>query len=145
LCRHGTIARFAFSLHNKRAEPRGRCHCSEDLTRNTSKRRRYKKLAFNSDFVICTQLVDIDVVIYPGVGIARVGNSDISFVGPTKPHTPVFPGEKGEFREKGAFRDKAGRIKKQAAKFALYRRKNNKWEKLSVKKVESIEVRKEFF
>lgn len=53
------------------------------------------------------------VAIYPAIGIARVGNSpDGYFIGPTIPGThPVDPDD---------FRDKEGRIKRQAAKFFVY-------------------------
>lgn len=43
------------------------------------------------------------------------------------------------------FRDKEGKIKKQAAKFKLFERRDGKWEKLDIKKVESIEVRQQLF
>src|SRR5260370_18908174 len=51
--------------------------------------------------------------IYPGVGIARLGNSpDEYFVGPEAPGHPPKP--------LNAFKDPAGRIKRQAARFRLY-------------------------
>ena len=51
--------------------------------------------------------------IYPGVGIARLGNSpDEFFVGPETPGETASP--------VGGFKDKAGRIKRQAARFRLY-------------------------
>jgi L-Lysine epsilon oxidase N-terminal/L-lysine epsilon oxidase C-terminal domain/Iron-containing redox enzyme len=51
--------------------------------------------------------------IFPGVGIARIGNSpDEFFVGPETPGEPASP--------VGGFKDKAGRIKRQAARFRLY-------------------------
>src|SRR4051794_21793970 len=51
--------------------------------------------------------------IYPGVGIARIGNSpDEFFVGPETPGQTVEP--------VGGFKDNAGRIKRQAARFRLY-------------------------
>ncbi|MFM9707774.1 LodA/GoxA family CTQ-dependent oxidase [Streptomyces galilaeus] len=51
--------------------------------------------------------------IHPTVGIARVGNSpDEFFVGPETPGTPVRPA--------GGFKDAAGRVKRQAARFRVY-------------------------
>ncbi len=51
--------------------------------------------------------------IYPGVGIARLGNSpDEFFVGPETPGETASP--------VGGFKDEAGRIKRQAARFRLY-------------------------
>jgi hypothetical protein len=51
--------------------------------------------------------------IYPGVGIARLGNSpDEFFIGPETPGEAASP--------IGGFKDKAGRIKRQAARFRLY-------------------------
>lgn len=54
--------------------------------------------------------------IHPGIGIARVGNSpDTYFIGPELPGDPrsVEPPE-------GAFKDAAGRVKRQAARFRIY-------------------------
>lgn len=52
-------------------------------------------------------------VIHPGVGIARVGNSpEEYFIG------PEAPGELS--RPEGGFKDGAGRIKRQAARFRVY-------------------------
>lgn len=51
--------------------------------------------------------------IHPGVGIARIGNSpDEFFIGPENPGQAASP--------VGGFKDKAGRIKRQAARFRLY-------------------------
>jgi hypothetical protein len=51
--------------------------------------------------------------IYPGLGIARIGNSSTEFfIGPETPGQVVAP--------IGGFKDKAGRIKRQAARFRLY-------------------------
>jgi L-Lysine epsilon oxidase N-terminal/L-lysine epsilon oxidase C-terminal domain/Iron-containing redox enzyme len=51
--------------------------------------------------------------IFPGVGIARLGNStDEFFVGPETPGETASP--------VGGFKDKAGRVKRQAARFRLY-------------------------
>src|SRR5215207_9884753 len=52
-------------------------------------------------------------VIHPGVGIARVGNSpEEYFIGPEVPGQAPQPG--------GGFKDGAGRIKRQAARFRVY-------------------------
>jgi L-lysine epsilon oxidase-like protein len=51
--------------------------------------------------------------IYPGIGIARVGNSpDEYFIGPEAPGEVSQPD--------GGFKDSAGRIKRQAARFRIY-------------------------
>ncbi|WP_257165107.1 LodA/GoxA family CTQ-dependent oxidase [Bradyrhizobium sp. SRS-191] len=51
--------------------------------------------------------------IYPGVGIARIGNSpDEFYIGPEAPGQVMAPAT--------GFKDKAGRIKRQAARFRLY-------------------------
>src|SRR5215470_7235557 len=51
--------------------------------------------------------------IYPGIGIARVGNSpDEYFIGPAAPGEVPQPD--------GGYKDSAGRIKRQAAQFRIY-------------------------
>ena len=53
------------------------------------------------------------VVIHPAIGIARVGNSpDAWFLGPEVPGPHPVP--------EGGFKDEAGRIKRQAARFRLF-------------------------
>jgi hypothetical protein len=55
----------------------------------------------------------VSYAIYPGIGIARVGNSpDEYFIGPEAPGEVPQP--------EGGFKDSAGRIKRQAARFRLY-------------------------
>jgi hypothetical protein len=54
--------------------------------------------------------------IYPSIGIARIGNSQEHFFGPEQPGTT----------RKGPYRDEAGRIKRQAARFRVYGLNNNK-------------------
>ena len=55
----------------------------------------------------------VKAVIYPPVGVARVGNSpDGYFIGPEVPHPPV--------EEPGFYRDEKGRLKRQAARFRIY-------------------------
>jgi len=51
--------------------------------------------------------------IFPAIGIARVGNSpDDYFIGPESPDLPPNP--------TGGFKDAAGRVKRQAARFRVY-------------------------
>jgi hypothetical protein len=50
--------------------------------------------------------------IHPGIGIARVGNSEEYFVGPEIPYATAPP--------EGGYRDAAGRLKRQAARFRVY-------------------------
>ena len=51
--------------------------------------------------------------VFPGVGVARVGNSpDEYFIGPEAPDIPPDP--------QGGFKDASGRIKRQAARFRVY-------------------------
>ncbi len=54
----------------------------------------------------------VEARIHPGIGIARVGNSDEFFIGPEVPHATVKP--------KGGYRDGEGRLKRQAARFRIY-------------------------
>jgi L-Lysine epsilon oxidase N-terminal/L-lysine epsilon oxidase C-terminal domain len=52
-------------------------------------------------------------LVYPGIGIARVGNSETEyFIGPEAPGDVPQP--------EGGFKDDAGRIKRQAARFRIY-------------------------
>lgn len=55
----------------------------------------------------------VKAVIYPPIGIARVGNSlDEFFIGPEVPEPPAKPS--------GFYRDRDGRLKRQAARFRVY-------------------------
>src|SRR5579863_3176420 len=54
----------------------------------------------------------VKAVIHPGIGIARVGNSTEYFIGPELPYPTEPP--------KGGYRDKDGRLKRQAALFHIY-------------------------
>ncbi len=55
----------------------------------------------------------VSYAIYPGIGIARVGNSpDEYFIGPEAPGEVPQP--------EGGYKDSAGRIKRQAARFRIY-------------------------
>jgi L-Lysine epsilon oxidase N-terminal/L-lysine epsilon oxidase C-terminal domain len=54
----------------------------------------------------------VEARIHPGIGIARVGDSDEYFIGPEAP-CPTAPPE-------GGYRDPQGRLKRQAARFRIY-------------------------
>lgn len=54
----------------------------------------------------------VSVAIYPGIGVARIGNSDEYFIGPEVPQ-PVP-------QEPGFYRDQSGALKRQAARFRVY-------------------------
>jgi hypothetical protein len=55
----------------------------------------------------------VKAVIYPSIGIARVGNSPDAYdIGPEVPEPPAKP--------PGFYRDKHGRLKRQAARFRIY-------------------------
>lgn len=55
----------------------------------------------------------VKAVIYPSIGVARVGNSpDEWYLGPETPDPKPLP--------PGAYRDKKGRLKRQAARFRVY-------------------------
>jgi hypothetical protein len=65
-----------------------------------------------------TEFVDASSIqyckIHPGIAIARLGNStEEYFIGPEVPGQPAEP-------EDGLFKDKNGRIKRQAALFRIY-------------------------
>src|SRR5579872_2293722 len=50
--------------------------------------------------------------IFPKIGISRVGNSDEWFIGPESPGVPADP--------VGGYKDEAGRVKRQGARFRIY-------------------------
>lgn len=55
----------------------------------------------------------VRAIIYPAIGIARVGNSESEYViGPEVPDPPPLPA--------GYYRDKSGALKRQAARFRIY-------------------------
>lgn len=54
----------------------------------------------------------VEARIHPAIGIARIGNSEEYFIGPEVPRPTPPPG--------GGYRDKAGRLKRQAALFRIY-------------------------
>jgi hypothetical protein len=54
----------------------------------------------------------VEARIHPAIGIARVGNSEEFFIGPEIP-APVAP-------PRGGYRDRAGHLKRQAARFRIY-------------------------
>jgi hypothetical protein len=58
--------------------------------------------------------------IHPGIGIARVGDSnDEFFVGPEAPSVPAVLAQPGG-SSNGSYKDAAGRIKRQGARFHVY-------------------------
>ena len=58
--------------------------------------------------------------IHPGIGIARVGDSDDEFfVGPEAPGVPAVLAQPGG-SSNGTYKDAAGRIKRQGARFRVY-------------------------
>src|SRR5215510_10255338 len=55
----------------------------------------------------------VRALISPGIGIARVGNSDLEyFIGPEVPHFVPAP--------TGGYKDRSGALKRQAARFRIY-------------------------
>ncbi|MGY4346036.1 hypothetical protein ACVWXM_002503 [Bradyrhizobium sp. GM7.3] len=55
----------------------------------------------------------VRAIIYPAIGVVRVGNSESEYVvGPEVPDPPPLPA--------GCYRDKAGALKRQAARFRIY-------------------------
>ena len=59
--------------------------------------------------------------IHPGMGIARLGNSDTHFVGPEAPGVVPDPGGTGgPGPDGGTFKDDQGRMKRQAQRFRIY-------------------------
>ena len=64
--------------------------------------------------------------IFPAIGIARVGNAPDSFyIGPeTAGGLPILPGEAPQPFTPGDFRDSEGRLRRQAARFRIWRRQD---------------------
>ncbi|MBV8190488.1 MAG: LodA/GoxA family CTQ-dependent oxidase, partial [Alphaproteobacteria bacterium] len=59
--------------------------------------------------------------IHPGIGIARVGNSDEFYIGPEAPGVVVDPGgSNGPGPNGGTYRDRGARLKRQAQRFRVY-------------------------
>ena len=54
----------------------------------------------------------VAISVHPAVGIARVGNSDIYFIGPEQPGVNPVPD--------GGYKDQLGKLKKQAARFRVF-------------------------
>jgi L-Lysine epsilon oxidase N-terminal/L-lysine epsilon oxidase C-terminal domain len=54
----------------------------------------------------------VEARIHPGIGVARVGDSDQYFIGPEIPYRTAPPS--------GGYRDAQGRLKRQAARFRIY-------------------------
>ena len=59
--------------------------------------------------------------IHPGIGLARLGNSDEFFIGPEAPGVVVDPGGSGGPGPKGGtYRDSQARLKRQAQRYRVY-------------------------
>jgi len=59
--------------------------------------------------------------VFPGIGMARMGNSDEFFVGPESPGMVADPGgEGGPGPEGGSYRDSSNRLKRQAQRYRIY-------------------------
>jgi hypothetical protein len=59
--------------------------------------------------------------IHPGIGIARLGNSDEFYIGPEAPGVVVDPGgSNGPGPNGGTYRDSAARLKRQAQRYRVY-------------------------
>ena len=62
-----------------------------------------------------------EIKVHPGIGMARVGNSDMYFIGPEAPGIAVNPGgEGGPGPGGGTYRDEQGCLKRQAQRFRVY-------------------------
>ncbi len=64
----------------------------------------------------------VSVAVYPGIGLARVGNSPEYFIGPEAPDVIADPGggDDGPGPDEGWYKDRRGRLKPQAARFRLF-------------------------
>jgi hypothetical protein len=59
--------------------------------------------------------------IHPGIGIARLGNSDEFYIGPEAPGVVVDPGgSNGPGPNGGTYRDSGARLKRQAQRYRIY-------------------------
>lgn len=64
--------------------------------------------------------------VFPGIGMARLGNSDEYFIGPEAPGVVVDPGgSNGPGPGGGTYRDSQNRLKRQAQRFRLYGEDSN--------------------
>ncbi|MEE4273620.1 MAG: LodA/GoxA family CTQ-dependent oxidase, partial [Thermoanaerobaculales bacterium] len=63
----------------------------------------------------------VRIRIHPGIGVARLGNSDEFFIGPEAPGQVVDPGgSDGPGPGGGTYRDRQMRLKRQAQRFRIY-------------------------
>ena len=59
--------------------------------------------------------------IHPGIGLARLGNSDEFYIGPEAPGIVVDPGGSGgPGPDGGSYRDSSARLKRQAQRYRVY-------------------------
>lgn len=59
--------------------------------------------------------------LHPGIGLARLGNSDEFYLGPEAPGIVVDPGDSGgPGPDGGTYRDSSGRLKRQAQRYRVY-------------------------
>ncbi len=59
--------------------------------------------------------------IHPGIGIARLGDSDEFYIGPEAPGIVVDPGgSNGPGPNGGTYRDSGARLKRQAQRYRIY-------------------------
>jgi hypothetical protein len=62
-----------------------------------------------------------NIRIHPGIGIARMGDSDEFYIGPEAPGVVVDPGgNDGPGPNGGSYRDSAARLKRQAQRYRVY-------------------------
>ena len=61
-----------------------------------------------------------NIRIHPGIGMARLGNSDEYFIGPEAPGEIADPGGQDPITKQGNYRDDKQRLKRQAQRFRIY-------------------------
>ncbi len=60
------------------------------------------------------------IKVSPGIGMARVGNSPESFIGPEAPGIPPMPSGKDKKPSEQQYKDSQGRVKPMSARFRVY-------------------------